>query len=238
MISIQGLFKSLGGQLVLKDIHLTIPDGNIVAILGESGAGKSVLLKHLIGLFEPDEGTIVIDGQAMTRGTEAQWLAMRKKVGYLFQEGALYDFLTVFENVAFPLKEHTTLKASQIEEKVSSLLATVGLEGVGAKYPAQLSGGMRKRAALARAVILDSKFLFCDEPTSGLDPIRSREIMDLIHKMSKALNATTVLTSHDVQNSLRVADQIVMIRQGTLVAQGSPSKISAMDDVFMQEFLK
>lgn len=238
MISIQGLFKSLGGQLVLKDIHLTIPDGNIVAILGESGAGKSVLLKHLIGLFEPDDGTIVIDGQAMTRGTEAQWLAMRKKVGYLFQEGALYDFLTVFENVAFPLKEHTTLKASQIEEKVSSLLATVGLEGVGAKYPAQLSGGMRKRAALARAVILDSKFLFCDEPTSGLDPIRSREIMDLIHKMSKALNATTVLTSHDVQNSLRVADQIVMIRQGTLVAQGSPSKISAMDDVFMQEFLK
>lgn len=238
MIRVQELHKSLGGQKILEDINLRISEGDIVAILGESGAGKSVLLKHFIGLFEPDQGAIFIDSQEISRFSERQWLALRKKIGYLFQEGALYDFMTVFENIAFPLKEHTALDSAKIAEKVFKILEMVDLKGVQAKFPSELSGGMRKRAALARSVILDSKFLFCDEPTSGLDPIRSREIMDLIRDISKKLKTTTVLTSHDVNNSFRIADQVVIIRNGTLVAKGTPQELRTMDDFFIREFLK
>ncbi|MDP8265764.1 MAG: ATP-binding cassette domain-containing protein [Candidatus Aceula meridiana] len=238
MINISGLYKSFSHQEVLKDINLDIAQGEILAILGESGAGKSVLLQHLIGLLKPDKGMIKIQEKDISLFKEKDWLSLRKKIGYLFQDGALYDFMTVFENVAFPLKEHTKLSDEVISAKVEEVLKTVDLQNVEEKYPSELSGGMRKRAALARAVILDSGFLFCDEPTSGLDPIRSREIMDLIKNISRKFNTTTVITSHDMKNSFRIADKLAIIRDGELVAKGTAQELKFINDVFVKEFLK
>ncbi len=238
MIEISHVSKKINDQAILTDINLTITDGEILVILGGSGAGKSVLLQHLIGLMRPTEGSIRINGQDITELSEKQLLKLRKDMGYLFQDGALYDFMTVFENVAFPLREHTRLKNKQIEKKVFALLEMVDLKGADQKYPAELSGGMRKRAALARSVILDSKILFCDEPTSGLDPILSREISSLLEGIARKLNCTAVVTSHDIPNSLKIADRLALINQGKLIAVGKAPELKRMSDPFVQEFLK
>lgn len=237
MIKITHLYKNFGQQPVLKDVSLEVREGEIWVVLGESGAGKSVLLQHMIGLFKPDQGTVEIDGIKVNDFSDTQWLGLRKKTGYLFQEGALYDFMSVFENVAFPLREHTQDTPEKIAEKVMHVLALVGLEGVEKKFPSQLSGGMRKRAALARAVVLNSKILFCDEPTSGLDPIRSRDIMDLIRDLSRHFKTTTLIASHDIQNSFRIADQMAIIKDGHMVAQGKPDEIRAVKNDFIQAFI-
>jgi phospholipid/cholesterol/gamma-HCH transport system ATP-binding protein len=237
MINVQNLSKRFNEQVVLKDIDLEIPEGQLLVILGESGSGKSVFLQHLIGLLKPDQGTIQIDEVDITQLSEKDLLKLRRNIGYLFQEGALYDFMTVFENVAFPLVEHSSLKPQQIEKKVNKVLELVGLEEAGAKYPSQLSGGMRKRAALARAIVLDSRFLFCDEPTSGLDPIKSREISDLIQNISRHLKCTTVVTSHDIHNSFRIADRVALIRDGEIIAVGKPQELKTSHDSFVKEFL-
>lgn len=237
MINVQDLSKRFNGQVVLKDIDLEIPDGQLLVILGESGSGKTVLLQHLNGLLKPDRGTIQIDGVDITRLSEKDLLKLRKNIGYLFQEGALYDFMTVFENVAFPLEEHSFLKPPQIAKKVKKVLELVGLGEAGSKYPSQLSGGMKKRAALARAIVLDSQFLFCDEPTSGLDPIKSREISDLIQNISRHLKCTTVVTSHDIHNSFRIADRLALIRDGEIIAAGKPQELKTSHDSFVKEFL-
>ena len=223
--------------MVLDNINLEIKKGELLVILGESGSGKSVLLQHLMGLLKPDQGSIAIDGQDITKMKEWQLLKMRKSIGYLFQEGALYDFMTVFENVAFPLVEHTRLKRKDIKDKVKRVLKTVGLEDAGNKFPSELSGGMKKRAALARAIVLDSKILFCDEPTSGLDPIKSRSISFLIKKISSELHCTTVVTSHDIRNSFRIADQVILIKEGKVVGSGTPRVLQDSQDAFIQEFL-
>ena len=237
MISIKGLSKKFDRQLVLDNINLEVQKGKLLVVLGESGSGKSVLLQHLIGLMKPDQGSIAIDGQDITKMNETQLLKIRQKIGYLFQEGALYDFMTVFENVAFPLAEHTRLKHKDIKEKVLRVLKTVGLEEAGNKFPSELSGGMKKRAALARAIVLDSKILFCDEPTSGLDPIKSKSISFLIKKISSELHCTTVVTSHDIRNSFRIADQLILIKEGRIVGSGTPSVLQDYQDAFIQEFL-
>ena len=237
MITIKGLSKRFDQQLVLDNINLEIKKGELLVILGESGSGKSVLLQHLMGLLKPDQGSIAIDGQDITKMKEWQLLKMRKSIGYLFQEGALYDFMTVFENVAFPLVEHTRLKRKDIKDKVKRVLKTVGLEDAGNKFPSELSGGMKKRAALARAIVLDSKILFCDEPTSGLDPIKSRSISFLIKKISSELHCTTVVTSHDFRNSFRIADQVILIKEGKVVGSGTPRVLQDSQDAFIQEFL-
>ncbi len=237
MITIKGLSKRFDQQLVLDNINLEIKKGELLVILGESGSGKSVLLQHLMGLLKPDQGSIAIDGQDITKMKEWQLLKMRKNIGYLFQEGALYDFMTVFENVAFPLVEHTQLKRKDIKDKVKRVLKTVGLEEAGNKFPSELSGGMKKRAALARAIVLDSKILFCDEPTSGLDPIKSRSISFLIKKISSELHCTTVVTSHDIRNSFRIADQVILIKEGKVVGSGTPRVLQDSQDAFIQEFL-
>jgi phospholipid/cholesterol/gamma-HCH transport system ATP-binding protein len=237
MIKVTRLNKRFGGQQVLDNINLEIREGELLVILGESGSGKSVLLQHLIGLIKPDEGTVEIDGRDITKLPEKELLKVRRHIGYLFQDGALYDFMTVFENVAFPLREHTRAKPREIKAKVLELLKTVGLEGAEGKFPSQLSGGMRKRAALARSVILDSRVLFCDEPTSGLDPIKSRSISDLIKGIGRQLKCTTVVTSHDIQNSFRIADRLILIREGKIVAEGVPAQLQASHDSYLQEFL-
>jgi phospholipid/cholesterol/gamma-HCH transport system ATP-binding protein len=238
MIRIEHLSKSFGQQLVLDDISLKIEKGEILILLGESGTGKTVLLKQMIGLLKPDRGQIWIDGEEITKLPEKRLLKIRQEIGYLFQEGALYDFMTVFENIAFPLQEHTDFDAKTIETKVKDVLEVVGLQGVGGKNPAELSGGMKKRVGLARAIILNSKTLFCDEPTSGLDPIRSRDISDLIRNVSKKLDCTTVITSHDIENAFRIADRLALIRGGKIIAIGTPAQMKTSSDEFVKEFIR
>jgi len=238
MIQVDHVSKSFNGQVVLDDIVLEVHKGEILVILGESGTGKSVLLKNMMGLLKPDSGRIYIDGEDITQLSEKELLKVRKRIGYLFQEGALYDFMNVFENVAFPLQEHTDLDESTIAEKVTNTLKIVDLEGIEEKLPSELSGGMKKRVGLARSIILDSDILFCDEPTSGLDPIRSRDISDLIKSISKKLNCTTVITSHDIQNAFRIADRLVLIKDGKVVAGGSQSELEASSNTFVKEFIQ
>ena len=236
MIKVSGLFKQINGQVILDDINLEVKDGEILVVLGESGAGKSVLLKHLIGLLKPDRGRIEIDSADIIKLSEPELLKLRKGIGYLFQEAALYDFMNVYENIAFPLEEHTDLSEEEIARKIRDMLKLVGLEGVGAKYPVELSGGMRKRAALARAVILGSKTLFCDEPTSGLDPIRSRDISNLIRDLSRQFRCTTVIASHDIMNSFRIADRLALIHEGRLILTGTKKDFESSNDAFVREF--
>lgn len=237
MIRVEHLSKSFSGQVVLDDINLEVSKGEILAILGESGTGKSVLLKHMMGLLLPDRGQIQIDGREITGLTEKELLKIRKSIGYLFQEAALYDYMNVFENIAFPLQEHTEYDQKTIAQKVKSILEMVDLKDAEEKYPSQLSGGMKKRVGLARAIVLDSNILFCDEPTSGLDPIRSRDISDLIKDVSKKINCTTVVTSHDIENAFRIADRLVLIRHGKIVASGTPAQFKASSDAFVKEFV-
>ena len=237
MIQVRHLYKSFNGQQVLADINLQVKKGEILAILGESGTGKSVLLKNLIGLLKPDQGSVLIEARDITKMSERELLSLRKDIGYLFQEGALYDFMNVFENIAFPLREHTAFDGKIIREKVENILKLVALEGTAEKYPAELSGGMRKRVALARAIILDSRILLCDEPTSGLDPLRSRDISDLIRGVARKLHCTTVVTSHDIPNSLRIADRLALLQNGRIAAVGTPLEFKASNNLFVKEFI-
>ncbi|MBF0384942.1 MAG: ATP-binding cassette domain-containing protein [Candidatus Omnitrophica bacterium] len=237
MIEVKNLSKAFGVQKVLDKISFSVNRGEIFVILGESGVGKSVLLKQLNGLIDPDEGSISIDGVEITSLSEPELLGLRKKIGYLFQEGALYDFMNVYENLSFPLREHTPLKRKEIVDKVKKVLSLVGLEGVESKFPSELSGGMKKRVGLARAIILDSQILFCDEPTSGLDPIRSRDISNLIQNASRKLSCTTVITSHDITNALRIADRIMIIKEGKIAGLGKPSEIKSSPNAFIREFI-
>lgn len=237
MIEIVHLTKAFNDQIVLKDINFEIKNGEILTVLGESGSGKSVLLRHMIGLLKPNQGSIKIDGVEISSLSEKELLNVRKNIGFLFQEGALYDFMTVFENVAFPLQEHTDLKAEEIFQKVSHVLKEVDLEVVEEKFPSELSGGMKKRVALARAIVLDSRVIFCDEPTSGLDPIRSRDISDLICRVARHRGCTAVVTSHDIENSLRISDRLALIREGEIVALGSPLELKNIKDPWIRQFI-
>ena len=238
MIRVEGLSKNLGGENVLEDITFDIAGGGEIAvIMGPSGVGKTILLKHLIGLMKPDHGRVLIDGVDISRLREEELLDIRRSMGYLFQEGALYDFMTVFENIAFPLREHTDWQADRIKERVREVLSMVDLEGVEEKLPAELSGGMKKRVGLARAIVLGAKILLCDEPTSGLDPIRSRDISILIRGIAQKIKATTVITSHDIENSFRIADKLIILNERHIAAMGTKEQMRASPVPFVQEFL-
>ena len=237
MIKVDGLYKSLGGQLVLENINFNIASGEIIAVLGPSGTGKTVLLKHLIGLMAPDQGRVLIDGVDISCLKEEQLLDVRKAMGYLFQEGALYDFLTVFDNIAFPLREHTDWSEDKIALRVHEVLGMVDLEDVDLKLPSELSGGMKKRVGLARAIVLGAKILLCDEPTSGLDPIRSRDISNSIRTVTRKIKATTVITSHDIENSFRIADRLILLNESHIVAMGTKEEIMANKSEFVCKFV-
>ncbi len=237
MIRAENISIALGGHVIFDRLSFDIADGQLFVILGQSGAGKSVLLRHLIGLMKPDQGSIIIDGLCISDLSERRLLDVRKNIGYLFQDGALFDFMNIYENLAFPLEEHTLLKRKNITQKVKNILHQVGLEGVENMFPIELSGGMRKRAALARSVILDCQYLFCDEPTSGLDPKRSYEIANLIREMTRNSNRTTVMTSHDIPNSLRIADRLAILQNGTFAAVGSKDDLVSSKDPFVCDFL-
>jgi phospholipid/cholesterol/gamma-HCH transport system ATP-binding protein len=232
------LHKSFGSQKVLSGVDLTAARGETVVVLGRSGTGKSVLLKLIVRLLQPDFGSIRIHGQEIG-GLETDGLNdVRKKIGFLFQQAALYDSLTVGENVEFPLIRHTTLPDAERKERMRALLASVGMERESAKMPSDISGGMQKRVGLARALALDPDILLFDEPTSGLDPITAAEIGQLIVKLKKERNLTSVVVTHDVHGAKTFADRVVLLREGEVVIDGTFGQLEQSPDPFVVQFLK
>lgn len=230
--------KRFDGLEVLRGLTLLIRKGEALVILGGSGTGKTVILKHIVGLLTPDEGKIFVDGRDISEYDENRFLEVRRKVGFLFQGGALFDSLTVFENVAFPLKEHTQLSKEGIEVKVKEKLKLVGLEGTDWMMPDKLSGGMRKRVALARAIILEPKALLYDEPTTGLDPITTKWVSTLMRNIHENLKITSVIVTHNIKSALAVADRIAFLYRGRIKFVGTPEEIKICGDHIVEEFLR
>ncbi len=238
MIRLAGVTKSFGSQRVLNALDLEIPSEEITVILGRSGSGKSVILKHIIGLMTPDSGKIYINDKDITRLNERELNEVRKQFGMLFQDAALFDSMTVGENVAFPLVEHTRLPKKEIQRIVEEKLRQVGLPGVAEKMPSELSGGMRKRAGLARAIALDPKIILFDEPITGLDPIMSDAIDDLIVNTQRQTRATCVVISHDIASTFKIAHNIAMLYEGQIIEFGSPEAIRNSSHPFIRQFIK
>ncbi|MFH0787844.1 MAG: ABC transporter ATP-binding protein [Pseudomonadota bacterium] len=237
MIRLVNLNKSFRSQQVLSDLNLTIPSGQTTVIVGRSGGGKSVLLKHIMGLIRPDSGEIWIDQEEINRLRERDLYRIRRRFGMLFQEGALFDSMTIGENVAFPLREHRRMTAREIDRVVAEKLALVGLSGVEEKMPSELSGGMRKRAALARAIALEPDILLFDEPTTGLDPIMTASIDQLVVETQKRFRLTCVVISHDIQSVFRIAHNIAMLYEGKIIEQGTPEAFHQSANKLVQDFL-
>jgi phospholipid/cholesterol/gamma-HCH transport system ATP-binding protein len=237
MIKLVDIHKSYGKQKVLDGLSLAIEAGKTTVIIGRSGGGKSVLLKHIIGLIKPDSGHVLIDQSDITRLSEKDLNEVRKKFGMLFQEAALFDSMTVGENVAFPLREQTKLKDDEIRQIVADRLRAVGLSGVEGKMPSELSGGMRKRVGLARAIALHPQIVLFDEPTTGLDPVMTEAINQLIIDTQKNFNLTCVVISHDIQSIFRIGHKIAMLYEGQIIAYGTPDEIQASDNPVMKQFL-
>ena len=237
MIEIQGLYKNFGAKQVLKGLDLTIQDGETIVIIGRSGIGKSVLLKHISGIMEPDEGKILIDGTDIFSLSSREQSQFRLNIGMLFQGAALFDSLDVRENVGFSLYEHSSLSESAIAEKVQEKLALVGLRGIEDSMPSELSGGMKKRVGLARAICNDAKIILYDEPTTGLDPINADAINDLILRMQSRLKITSVVVTHDMTSAYKVANRIAMLYDGKIIAMGTPEEIKNTSDPLVKQFI-
>ncbi len=237
-VRFEHVHKSFGDKVVLEDISLDIPRGQTTVIIGPSGTGKSVFVKLLVGLMEPDSGSILVDGVEVTTASERELLDVRKRIGMLFQDGALFDSMTVGENIAFPLRRHTKKSRAEIAEAVALRLGQVGLEGTEDLMPSELSGGMRKRVSLARAIVMEPDIVLFDEPNSGLDPITSDEIDALIGRMKSELGITFVVISHDIVGTFAVADRIAMLYNGSLVAHGTPDEVLHSRSDIVRRFLK
>lgn len=240
VIEVRDLHKALGGRPVLRGVNLRVRRGEIFVVLGRSGGGKTVLLKHLVGLLRPDRGEVFIEGTEITRLPERALDRVRLRMGMLFQEGALFDSLTVFENVAFPLREHTRLSFREIRRRVRECLKMVGLgsEEVEGLYPEALSGGMKKRVALARALALRPQIVLYDEPTSGVDPAMGREIHGLIARLSRELEVTSVVVTHDWESAFPIADRVALLEGGRIAAEGPPEEFQASEDAAVRAFLQ
>ena len=237
MIEIQGVQKWFGDNHVLKSVDLTIRDGETLVIIGRSGCGKSVLLKHIIGLLEPDGGDIKVDGRSIVNMTSDEQDQSRLQLGMLFQGSALFDSLTVRENVGFALYEHTRLSDEMIGDRVHEKLGLVGLEGIEEFMPASLSGGMKKRVGLARAICSEPKIILYDEPTTGLDPINADAINDLIIEMHEKLKVTSIVVTHDMTSAYKVADRIAMLYDGKIIGSGTPDEIRNSPNPIIQQFI-
>ena len=238
MILVEGLHKTFGTHKVLTGIDLAIPEGSTCVILGGSGSGKTVLMKHMIGLLKPDKGRVVVDGEDIVPLGTNELERIRRKFGMVFQAAALFDSMNVFENVAFPLKEHTSMSVEEMREVVRKKLEIVGLKNVEHKFPADLSGGMRKRVGLARAIVLDPKIVLYDEPTTGLDPITTDYVDEMILDAKRQLGVTSVVISHDIASAFKVADKIAFLSQGTIVEEGTPAQLRASEHPALKVFLQ
>lgn len=238
MIKFKGLIKKFGERTILKGLDLSIKEGEIVFIVGTSGTGKSVLLKTLVGLLRPDGGEVWIDGEEVSQFSEDQYLSIRKKCGMVFQHPALFDSLTVFENVAYGLRRHYQLPEAEILRRVEESLRLVNISGVNEKKPAHISYGMQKRVSLARTVALRPKILLFDEPTTGLDPVTTSAVNQLIFNLSRELRTTSLVVSHDMRCALSIADKIVVLDKGQIVEQGTPAELKKSTDPLVKEFLE
>ena len=238
VLQVRNVSKRFGTQTVLEDVSFDVPEGKITFVLGPSGTGKSVLLKIIIGLLQPDTGHVYIDSSDIPSLSSHELNEVRKNFGVLFQNGALFDSLNVFENVAFPLVEHAKLARGDITDRVEKKLSQVGLSGVELKYPSELSGGMRKRAALARAIVLDPRIIFYDEPTTGLDPLMVEQVDDLIKSTNIAQQTTSLVISHDIPALMEIADYGAILFEGHLRAFGTPAELLDNPDPFVQKFLR
>jgi phospholipid/cholesterol/gamma-HCH transport system ATP-binding protein len=238
MIKVEGLTKSFGRQAVLRELTLEVATGTITIVIGRSGGGKSVFLKHLVGLMQPDAGRILVDGVDISRMRGRALDEIRRTYGVVFQGGALFDSMTCYDNVAFPLREKLRTPPEELTKRVEAALGQVGLEGVGAKYPAEISGGMRKRVAIARALVTEPEIVFFDEPTTGLDPVLVNTIHHLILNLHRRFRFTAVVVSHEIPEIFEIADTVAMLHEGRIVEAGSPSVIQSSTNPVVQRFIK
>ena len=238
VIDVQDLYKSFAGFPVLKGINLRMMEGTTTVVLGASGSGKTVLMKHIMGLFRPDHGQVIVDGENVSTMSRQQLAVFRERMGMVFQSSALFDSMTVGDNVAFPLREHNPgLSEQEIREKVKEKLAVVDLHDVEQKYPAELSGGMRKRVGLARAIVRDPKIVLYDEPTTGLDPLTTESVDEMIIHARERLSVTSVVISHDIGSAFHIGDRIAVINEGRIVEEGTPQEVRTTKEPFTQHFL-
>ena len=236
-IQLCDLTKTLGSRTVLDGVNLSILKGETMSVIGGSGAGKSVTLKHIVGLMQPDRGCVKVQGVDITNTNHGSLEAARRKIGFCFQGSALLNSLSVFENVALPLREHETLSEAEIRRRVDEKLALVGLADAGQKLPSEVSGGMKKRVGLARAIIRNPEIILYDEPTAGLDPVMGTAINDLILDMQKKLGVTSVLVTHDMSSAFRVSNRIAMLVKGRIVKLGTPAEFRVTDDPLIKQFI-
>ncbi|MBU4346386.1 MAG: ABC transporter ATP-binding protein [Candidatus Omnitrophica bacterium] len=237
MIEIQGLTKSFNGHKVLDNLNLTIDKGQTCVIIGRSGCGKSVLLKHIVGILKPDSGRILIDGKDITVLRDKELDELRMKMGMVFQGGALFDSLTVGENVGFEFIEHRKLDPRELLEIIEEALCMVGLCGIENLMPSELSGGMKKRVALARAICMKPEIIFYDEPTTGVDPITADSINELIRSLHDKIKVTSIAVTHDMKSAYRIADKIAMLYQGRIIAEGSSDEIQNTQHPVVYQFI-
>lgn len=237
LIELRNISKRFGSLHVLRKVNLSIEAGKCIVIIGGSGSGKSVMLKHIVALLKPDKGEVYFDGQRIDDLPERKLVPVRTQFGFLFQMGALFDSVNVGENVAFPLVEHTQKAPEEIEALAREKLAFVGLDGTQKKMPGELSGGQRKRVALARAIALGPRVVLYDEPTTGLDPIRSDVINALILKLQRELHVTSIVVTHDMNSAFKVADRIVMLHEGHFIFDGTPEELRASEDDRVRRFV-
>jgi len=237
LIEVRGLRQTLNGQEILKGVDLTVPRGGTMVLLGRSGGGKSVFLRHLIGLLRPLSGSIRIEGEEIAGLDERQLEPVRRKIGMLFQDGALFDSMTVFDNIAFPLRERGERNEKTVRDKVARALELVSLSGHEAKMPVNLSGGMRKRASLARAIICEPTCILYDEPTAGLDPIVSDTINRLIRRLQQQLRVTSIVVTHDMTSTNHIADQVALLHEGRIHFEGTLVQLHSSTDPFVKDFI-
>lgn len=238
MLELENISKQLGGRVILDGVSLKIGRGQTLVIVGPSGTGKSVTLQHMVGLLRPDSGRVLVEGEDINAASGSDQERIRSKFGVLFQSGALINWLTVSDNVALPLYEKTKLGDHEIADRVREKLRQVGLEGQGHKKPSEISGGMKKRAGLARAIVRDPAIILYDEPTSGLDPVMSRMIDRLIRDLQEALNVTSVVVTHDLQSAITVGDQIAMLYEGRIIEMAPPAAFMASTQPFVRSFIE
>jgi phospholipid/cholesterol/gamma-HCH transport system ATP-binding protein len=237
MIEIKNLHKGFEDEKVLKGIDFVFETGKTNLVIGQSGSGKSVLLKCMLGIFKPEQGSIEYDGEKFSEFTDEEKRELRKEIGMLFQGGALFDSMTVEENVMFPLRMFTKKKKKDLQERVQEVLERVNLDDAGKKYPAEISGGMQKRVAIARAIVNKPKYLFCDEPNSGLDPHTATVIDNLIHELTVEYNITTVVITHDMNSLLEIGENIAFLKDGVLAWKGDKDQIFKTDDKTVTDFV-